>query len=240
MRNTNNTKVQVHKTNKMSSNQSEFIGVVRANGGSGQTLLASVFTTKTSLNKQGVERHFIETCSKEQREATLKSKKQVPNTDSNLFVIYNPKTQCFIGCAAGPAFAERLAWDVLRAATTQITQLDGSAIAEAKPLGLNRQLRDPLLQAMSGSKDDKLMQAQNKVDATKDKMTDNMQKMVQNYDNLQDLEAQVQDLEYESKQYQNDATKLKYHALKQYWWAVALVAAVILIILIAIICSVSS
>jgi len=219
------------------SNQSEFIGVVRANGGSGQTLLASVFANKTGLNKQGVERHFIETCSKEDRSATLKSKKEVPNTESNLFVIYNPKTQCFIGCAASKTFAERLAWDVLRAAAEQITKLDDSAISEAKPLGLNRQLRDPLIHAMSGSKDDRLNIAQNKVDATKDKMNDNMQKIVKNYDNLQDLEAQVEDLEFESKQYQKDATKLKWHAMKQYWWAIALVVAVILIIIISIIAS---
>jgi len=212
--------------------QAEFIGVIRENAGNnGQTLLASVFSNKTSLDKSGVERGLIELCSKEKGSATFKNKSSV-NDSTHLYVIFNPNTQCFIGCAANVEFAERLAWDVLRDAQAEIIKIKPDDVASTKPLGLNRTLREPLLAAMAGGKDDKLAIAQGKIDDTKVQMQGNMEKMVQNYDNLQDLEKQCDDLEFESKQYQKEATKFKWQSLKQYWWAIAAVISVILIIII--------
>lgn len=146
-----------------------------------------------------------------------------------------PKTRCFIGCAANEAFAERLAWDLLRNCGDIILNLGEEKVAQAKPLSLNSSVSDQFRKAMSGSKDDKLAVAQNKVDDTKLKMQDNMSKMVQNYDNLQDLEGKMDDVEYESKQYKKDATSMKWNAMRQYWWAILLVVLVIFIILISII-----
>lgn len=210
----------------------EFIGVVRGNEGP-QTLLASVFGTKTSLNKSIVERNFIDTCAKQTPAATLKSKTEIPNTQGAiLYLIYNQARGCFIGCAAKAGFPERVAWDTLRAAAEEVVKVSQDEVKAGRPLGLNRVLRDPLQKALNGGKNDKLMQAQNKVDDTKAQMGNNMEKVMANVEGMQDLEAAAKDLEDNSKQYQNNATKMKTHYMKQYWYVWGLIALVIVLLII--------
>lgn len=209
-----------------------YFGVFSENGPN-KTIIASIFGAKSSLNKSATERHFIEKCGQEKSVEGLRSVSSFGVTGSKMWITYEPITKCFIGAAGDGGFQDRLAWAALKDASEEVRNNE-EAVRGAAPLGLNKQLRDPFIKIMAGG-DDKLVEAQIKIDQTKEKMTDNMEKMVHNYDNLQDLENQVQEMEVDTKQYQNKAKKFQWHTLKEYWYAWAILIAVILIIIIALI-----
>jgi len=219
----------------MSSVQAEFIGVVRAAPKEGQMLLASIFAPKTTLTKSVVEREFMQQCQSGEKVGTFKKTATINGQPSKIFVTYDLKTQCFVGCAANENFAERLGFDTCRAATQTLQQHGLDKVAAAKPLSLNSPLREAMVKVMGGATGDKLQSTQNKVDQTKEKMQDNMQKMVQNYDNLQDLDAKMDDVDFEANKFKQDAKTLKWHEMKQFWFTIGIVAFVILIIIIALI-----
>lgn len=178
--------------------------------GESQLLLASVFVAgpkPSTFEKSLIERYFVQTASiRENEKAEYRSRSTIGDYDC--YIQFDSSLSCFLCTATPHTFAERLAWDVLRDAKAIVGEVSSVEIKQARALGLNRRLRDPFRELM-GPTTDKLAVAQDKMDALKTQMGENIGKMTNNMQNLDDLQLQADCLETKTYQFKSNAKTLK-------------------------------
>jgi len=205
------------------SDQVVYIGVIRPESKHIRpedklVLAASIFASGAklaSLDKISIERHFAKVASN----ADHKVPGFREHTNINkyyVYVIYDEKNDHFFAAAAPHTFNGRVAYETLYKARDEVARCSVD-LSTVKALGLNNVLRETFLKLMVVAKDDKMMNAQNRVTEVKVHMSQNLRQATANLETMEELDAKARDLEGDTKNYQLTTVKLKDQQRRAYY-----------------------